>query len=59
MPLAISNRYAQALVDTVFAPASAVDPRQISAELHAVEEMVQRVRRVEDRFVVACCFERP
>src|SRR5690348_13997935 len=43
MPLAISNRYAQALADAVFAPASAVDPRQISAELHAVDEMVQRV----------------
>ena len=40
---AISNRYAQALADTVFAPASAVDPRQISAELHAVDEMVRRV----------------
>jgi len=43
MPLAISNRYAQALADAVFAPASAVDARQISAELHAVDEMVQRV----------------
>ncbi len=47
MPLAISNRYAQALADTVFAPASAVDPRQISAELHAVEEMVQGVRELK------------
>src|SRR4051794_17268527 len=47
MPLAISNRYAQALADAVFAPASTVDARQVSGELHAFNEMVKGVSELK------------
>ena len=55
MPQAISNRYAQALADAVFAAGSGVDPRQASTELHAFEDTVRSVAEFEDRSPFAGC----
>lgn len=43
MQQAISNRYAQALADSVFAPGANVDAAQISQELHDFENMFRSV----------------
>jgi F-type H+-transporting ATPase subunit delta len=48
MPHAISNRYAQALADAAFAPGAAVDPRQISTELHTFIETVRSVSELKN-----------
>lgn len=48
MPQAISNRYAQALADAVFAPNSGVDPRQVSSELHSFDDTVRSVPELKN-----------
>ncbi len=47
MPQALSNRYAQALADAVFADKSGADPRAISGELQAFTNLVHTVHELK------------
>lgn len=41
MSLAVSNRYANALVDVVIGSKGAVEPQQVVSQLHALEQTIQ------------------